>query len=248
MPEASTPTKARKGRAPRVTSPGPTQEELAAEVEKLKAQLAAKEAEEEYEEDGYYAGNEDDSPEIPEVFKATPGQQVPGSFQAVADTQKAAQEAMLEAVKHVVTTWDGRIHEQYDFEVPSGQTCRVRAITTEDAIALGVLDSVDMFTPELMGAVIEAENNSKETDDDRNQKALDSLKDPEKRAKFFGLINKITVHAVVIPKIVPQTNDDGTLNAGEVFVGDIPFADKMAIFRKVMGISDGVMSTFREGS
>jgi len=172
---------------------------------------------------------------------------------SLADADKAQQEAMLRSIPLPSTLnpyepvgWGRQIHSEFDInDLPSGQRCRAKKLSLEDAMALGLLESMDMFTPTLMKPILD---DGKATEDETQKTLLNSLKDPEKRASFFGTVNRVVVHTVIAPKVVGSTNDDGSVNAGEVFINDIPFADKMHIFRCVFGSAGDVIAPFREGS
>jgi hypothetical protein len=144
------------------------------------------------------------------------------------------------------TGWGEQNRQEFDIECPSGQLCRARTLTVEDAMGLGLLDSLDLFTSTLMAPIMATEEDQAVAEEERNAGILNGLKDPEKRMNFFGTINRVVVHCVTIPSIVLE--DDGNLADDEVFANDIPFADKMHIFRRVFGgAGNATMNTFREG-
>ena len=143
-----------------------------------------------------------------------------------------------------LTAWGAQFnHIEFDVTCPSGQRCRARQLQMEDALALGVLDSLDVFTPAVMSGVNDDSRPQKQ--EDNNAAILGGLSDPEKRANFFGTVNKVIAHTVVIPKVVLV--DDGNLPEGTVFANDIPFADKMHIFRVVFSSRGDALQSFREG-
>jgi hypothetical protein len=144
--------------------------------------------------------------------------------------------------------WGKRAEEEFDIITPSGTRCRIKPLGLEDAMGLGLLDSIDMFTNKLMKPVLEATEKDAEPELDGNAMILKGLTDPEKRAKFFGMLNRIAAHVCIIPHVVLV--DDGDLDEGIVFAGDIPFGDKMSIFRAVMGSKEAtaVTAAFRDGS
>lgn len=154
-------------------------------------------------------------------------------------------QAVAAEVKYALTGWGPQIHQTFDIRCPSGQWCKANQITIEDAISLGLLDSLDMFTNNLMAPVLAGEEDGPE--EDNNKQILNALKDPEKRASFFGVVNRVIAHAVQEPAIVLSTNDDGSVNDGEVFASDVPFADKMHIFRRVFGGANPALEQFQPG-
>lgn len=152
---------------------------------------------------------------------------------------------ILAALKYALTGWGGNVHEPFDIVCPSGQVCQARQITIEDAISLGMLDSLDMFTNNLMTPIIEGTEEGEEPD--ANKAILEGLKDPEKRANFFGTVNRVVGHAVLQPSIVFVTKEDGSVGEGEVFADDIPFQDKMHIFRRVFAGGGPTLDRFQQG-
>ena len=152
--------------------------------------------------------------------------------------------AQTQVDPYAVKAWGaGVMRKEFDILCPSGQRCRARQVGFEDAIALGILDSMDLFTNNLMTPIIEGTEEGEEADNNKN--ILAGLKDPEKRANFFGVVNRIVGRAVIIPRVVLE--DNGDLPDGTIFVNDIPFGDKMAIFRKVFGGATASLETFQPG-
>lgn len=142
---------------------------------------------------------------------------------------------------YAVKTWGASIvRKEFDIVCPSGQRCRARTLQLEDAMSLGVLDAIDMFTPTVMKDLV-----GDGKPEENNASILTSLSDPEKRAGFFGVVNKVCAHTVIIPKIVLV--DDGELPEGTIFANDIPFADKMQIFRDVFSGRGDALQSFRTG-
>ena len=171
------------------------------------------------------------------------GQQVPPAYSRLTSAEREQQDAMLAAVKYSLTGWGPKIHQPFDIQCPSGQTCLAKQIGIEDAISLGMLDSLDMFTNNLMTPIIEGAEDQPE--EDANKAILNGLKDPEKRASFFGTVNKVVAWAVMKPEIVLV--DDGNMSEGQVFANDIPFADKMHIFRRAFAGGGQTLDTFQQG-
>lgn len=145
---------------------------------------------------------------------------------------------------YALKAWGSKFsHVEFDVECPSGQRCRARQLQMEDALALGVLDSLDMFTPAVMNGI--GDDSTGKQQEDSNTAILGGLSDPEKRNNFFGTVNKVLAHTVVIPRVALV--DDGNLPEGTVFANDIPFADKMHIFRAVFSARGDALQSFREG-
>ncbi len=141
-----------------------------------------------------------------------------------------------------LTAWGAKfMRQEMDIVCPSGQKCRARKLEVEDAIALGILESLDVFTSTLMSDL----DTDPQKQANKDLSVADSLKDPEKRATFFGAVNRVVSHCVLKPSIVLY--DDGNLPEGTVFANDIPFPDKMHIFRSVFTDRTQMIQPFREG-
>jgi hypothetical protein len=151
------------------------------------------------------------------------------------------------AIEEYGSGWGKKATDEFDINLPSGTRCRARKLSMEDAMSLGLLESLDMFTTALMKPILEDAEKGKAPEDGNQKELLKSLSDPEKRAKFFGTVNRIVQHTVVKPKVVLQTDAEGNVGEGEVFAGDIPFTDKMFIFNAVFGNEGNAIATFRAG-
>lgn len=161
--------------------------------------------------------------------------------EAAASISNPAAAPVPPANPYGLTAWGAQfLRREFDIVCPSGQRCRARELQIEDAMSMGILESLDMFTPAVMENVA-GEANTKQ----QNDSILGGLADPEKRASFFGTVNKVIAHTVVIPRVVLV--DDGNLPEGTIFANDIPFADKMHIFRSVFGTRGDALQSFREG-
>lgn len=163
---------------------------------------------------------------------------------AAAASAGAKAPAATPASPYGLIAWGSKFaREEFDIVCPSGQRCRARSLQIEDAMSLGVLDSLDVFTPAAMAGI--SEDGSSKSADDAGAALISGLSDPERRANFFGTVNKIVQHCVVIPNVV--LFDDGNLPEGTVFANDIPFPDKMHIFRAVFSGRGDALNSFREG-
>lgn len=167
----------------------------------------------------------------------------PGIEDLTGQPVTAAPSALSE--RYGLTAWGSQfLRHEFDVVCPSGQRCRARQLQIEDAMSLGVLDSLDVFTPAAMKDIA-SEGNPKHSQEESDAAAMSGLMDPEKRANFFGTVNKVIAHTVVIPNVVLV--DDGNLPEGTIFANDIPFADKMHIFRAVFSTRGDMLQSFREG-
>lgn len=142
--------------------------------------------------------------------------------------------------KFALTGWGKKAMEQeFDVRCPSGQWCRVKKIKFEDLLGLGILDNLDLFSSMLM-----AQSGDEGSAGKAEVRMLESFRDPEKRAKFMGTVNKVVSAGVVLPKVVLV--DDGSLPDDTVFAGDIDFQDKMFLFGLLFQGRAGQLKQFRD--
>lgn len=159
-----------------------------------------------------------------------------GADQTIAETS-SEQLSPASADPYAISGWK-KEDKQFDVVTPSGQRCRARKLGFEAAIANGILNDVDLFTNALMEGTDQSGAKATST-------MLEVLSHPERRAQFFGTINRCVAACVVKPKLV--MHDDGNLPDDVVFVDDIPFPDKMFIFQTCFRGRTASLEPFREG-
>lgn len=128
----------------------------------------------------------------------------------------------------------GVINKPIILEMPSGQKCRVRVLEMEDIIRLNLVNELDTFS----GFFEEHDPNNP----DSGMSMMKKLSDGDNFDRFSNTMDKVVVDSVVEPRILPR---DANHEPGAVFVNQVPFVDKMAIFSAVFkGLGD--MGDFRE--
>lgn len=159
---------------------------------------------------------------------------------ATSKLQNAVQQVMD---KYAVT--DAWTQQELYFEItcPSGQKCLAKKLTTMDLVESDLIDEIDFFTKSLMP--VEGEEQSE------GSQFSHMLKDPNKRARLFNLLDGLLHIGVVKPKVhlVPKDIDyrkwqGPTLPAGEVWANMIDFQDKIMIFGELNKPLDEI-KTFR---
>lgn len=170
--------------------------------------------------------------------------------------------------KYAATVW-GQAKFQ-DLEVPSGQLCQVRMSGVQQLIGAGVLDSADTLTSLIDEKHIKrtqsrgkapakprVEGDALKNPDGTTTKVDTNslLKDPEKLARVFELVDKVTAHMVVQPEIkrpvklnekgveIPLGGDER--EDGVVYTDMIDLQDKMFIFQYAVG-GDTDLESFRQ--
>ena len=169
--------------------------------------------------------------------------------------------------KYAPTKWG--TSNEFDFECPSGQVCRLRRIDPVDLAATGLLSKLDWLTATVLNEHIpngrktaaqkakESKANvgksKQEVEEELRAKAYKGLLDnPDRLAKFKSTVDDVLILAVVEPPLAlpPQpTNEDPSPSReeGQVYTDTIDFNDKMAIFNlATKGVSE--LEPFREGS
>lgn len=164
--------------------------------------------------------------------------------------------AVAQAIKDqfaVTDAWRPKEKIRFIVKCPSGQQILCRHLTTMDLLEADLIEEIDFFTKRLFPVGLDAQGNPVEheplpEDQDEMASVWTLLKDVQKRARFFGLLNKIMVVGVVRPQII----DDGVeivkqrgkdtvrlgvtkpnLQEGQALASAIDFADRMAIFAEL---------------
>lgn len=155
-------------------------------------------------------------------------------------SQQLMQQAAIGAEdKYALTGWKRKTDTTFDLPLPSGQTCLVKKLDVPDIIRMGLLEQLDTFTPQL---IAEPGGEAKPSND---IDFLKKLADPEKFDKFEASLDKAVVASVVVPKVYEVPPSPAERVEDHLYVDEIDFFDKMAIFTAVFdGMSN--MSDFRE--
>lgn len=165
---------------------------------------------------------------------------------------KAAVDEMFE----VTDAWQPRQTKvKFKIECPSGQTALVKHLDTMDLLEAGLIEELDFFTRRLFPRKIDPSGNP--VDDPDNETLWQSLRDPEKRRRFFDMTGKLMAAAAIRPKIVfdgvivvnekvvfgYQLSEEDqkeklsepvpALKKNETYAGAIDFADRMAFFHEL---------------
>lgn len=129
-----------------------------------------------------------------------------------------------------LTGWKRKEEPEQDVQVPSGQWCRVRKLGSKDLFKLGIIDMLDMFSPDLLGGV--QESNAAKAQ--RQASEMQSLLDKDKRDRLFDTVDKVISACVIMPRVV-STPEEIRNPDTDVLIEDIEIADKMFIFGVAFG-------------
>lgn len=121
--------------------------------------------------------------------------------------------------------------------LPSGASVVVRKLSIPDLIELNILDKLDGFS----GKVLDG---GKGKGKKKAQADTISSLDPEQLLSLMEVLDKITVAAVVSPKIEAQPEDEDDEEEGVRYAHHIDLPDKMAIFEASF---EGMSEFFRLG-
>lgn len=160
----------------------------------------------------------------------------------------------------------GRVNDGHRLQVPSGNTCLVKRPGVEGLIAAGLIDNLDQLTALVKTEHFDAlDPRSKVGKKEAASIADKLLSDLPKVKDLFGLIDRIVLHVVIKPALTPVP-EPVLVDSGEVdvngdpvilkhyperddsllYVDDVDFSDKMAIFNFVVGgVND--LKPFRDG-
>lgn len=170
----------------------------------------------------------------------TTNNQIIGSEQESEKFKTAVAQALRE--EFAVTAWKPQEKVRMMITCPSGQRCLLKHLTQMDLLEADLIEEIDFFTKNLFPT-------EGKKDDDDLEDVWSLLRDPEKRCRFFQLLNRLMVVGVVRPQIVDDgvavvTDSQGrkvcklgmkklTLKEGQVPASLIDFADRMAIFSEL---------------
>ena len=180
---------------------------------------------------------------------------------------EALKQAVAQAVQDqfaVTAAWKSKPRVEFVIECPSGQRCLAKHLNTMDLIDSDLIEEVDFFTKKLFPSALDSAGNPVDTvEDPTNDSFWSTLKDAEKKARFFRLLNRLLSIGIVKPKVVDdgvevRVDESGSqivtyghlarpLKEGEVYASAIDFADKITIFGELNKPLDQI-KPFREGS
>lgn len=110
-----------------------------------------------------------------------------------------------------------------EFTAPSGQTCRLRRVTPEMLLPLGILDRVTRLEGLAQSLIDVAEGAPPQQNTGPSREDLELL---------LETVDLLVPIAVVVPKV--YANDDQTAPAGAIRVGHIDLDDRVAIMEHVL--------------
>lgn len=119
---------------------------------------------------------------------------------------------------------------EYDFEVPSGQRCRLRKLPVEELVRSGVLDKLTRL-PGLTDKVIRTAEGLPPV----KEPAEDEMPAPEHMQGLLELLDAILPIVVLKPRVYPEPTDPEQRINGRVYPSSIELADRVAILERSVG-------------
>ncbi|QGJ90063.1 tail assembly chaperone [Mycobacterium phage Indlulamithi] len=120
--------------------------------------------------------------------------------------ENEVREAAAKAVQDMfaVTSWQPSKTVKFMIQFQSGQNALVKHLNTMDLMRAKLIEDLDFFTKKLFPSAIDQAGNPVEKEEDSQERRgiWAVLEDPEKRAKFLDMTNRLMVAASVKPKIV----------------------------------------------
>lgn len=128
-----------------------------------------------------------------------------------------------------------------DLECPSGQWAQVKRPGLQGLLRAGVLESTDQLTTIVQNVTIPRAEGKPEID------AIKVLQDPGKIEELLSFIDKIVLHVVKQPVILPAPESDDDRDDDSIYVDDIDIDDKTFIVNFALGGSKD-LERFRQES
>ncbi|QPX62568.1 tail assembly chaperone [Arthrobacter phage Wollypog] len=138
-----------------------------------------------------------------------------------------------------------------DVELPSGNIAKIRQIPMPTLLGEGIFpDSLQGYIKKAIGEESKAaaadkpgqpsdrkpKKSSKKKDDIIGEKEIaEMMEDPRKLEDMFSVFDKVTVMAVVEPKVLPAPAEEGERDSEKLYVDEVDLQDKTFIFQFCVG-------------
>lgn len=142
--------------------------------------------------------------------------------------------------KYAVTSWGGSATE--DLRLPSGQLCLAKRVGVQGLLESGIIHDIDP----LMGMIQQHQDRVAGKPVKANDESIyEIMKDSDKMASLFHMLDRITCHVVVKPRVEMTPNDITNRKNGVVYCDMVDLNDKMFIMSWTLGGAEAVAG-FRE--
>ncbi len=137
-----------------------------------------------------------------------------------------------------------------DVELPSGNTARIKQISMPQLLGEGIFpDSLQGYIKKAIGEESKAAAEKPGQPSDHKKKSkpkkqgevfgeediAEMLQDPAKIADMFSVFDKVTVMAVVEPKVLAAPEDESERDPQKLYVDEVDLQDKTFIFQFCVG-------------
>lgn len=130
-----------------------------------------------------------------------------------------------ESVTPAGDVWSKRKSSGDVFVCPSGQTCRLRQVTPDALMSVGILDKVTRLEGLAAKLVHEAEG---------HPPVEEGVPSREDFAELLSVINSIVPIAVAEPKVLPDPAPGEAEMDGALYASDIDLEDRLAIMEEAL--------------
>jgi|SRR5687768_7672742 len=145
--------------------------------------------------------------------------------------------------KYAVTSWGGSTHE--DLRLPSGQLCLARRVGVQGLLEAGIIHDIDPLKAMIQQHQERVEGKPSK---DQQDQIFELLKDEEKTASLFHMLDRILCHVVVKPQVKMTPNDITNrkdLPPGTVYADQVELSDKFYIMTWSVGGAEA-LKDFRD--
>lgn len=129
-----------------------------------------------------------------------------GDAEEAEKKDKEFKEAVAEAVRTQFdvkpTGWGIKTIVKFQVNFPSGQSALVKHLESTDLVRYDLLEELDFFVKRLFPPSYDAAGRPVEPDDGERQDIYATLRNPEKRLRFFDLTNRLFAVAAVEPRVI----------------------------------------------
>lgn len=164
-----------------------------------------------------------------------------GGLSPLNESLKSAVSQAIKDEFEVSDAWSGK-KLFFVINCPSGQKCLAKKLDTMDLVESDLIDEIDFFSRKLFPKGVDASGKPIEQENEEESFAK-ILQDPEKKKRFFGLLDGLLELAIEKPKVHQLPHDvdisgyskwEGpALNRGHVWANKVAFEDKLHIFTEL---------------
>lgn len=171
-------------------------------------------------------------------------------FATTPEFEKAVEEAVKTQFDVKPDSWGIRTVFKFMLDFPSGQRALVKHLHQTDLVRYDLLEELDFFTKRLFPPAYDASGKPIEPEEGERTDIYATLRDPEKRLRFYELTNKLLAVAMIKPQVINDgvaiIHDDDLDQDVEVFGHEVTDIDKqIELFGKpVRPLDDSINQSY----